>query len=402
VSADAQMVDGVEETLVVAGESPLPEGVEGGVVGGVVGGVAGGVPGGVPSPETTQPVEVPASAPPPPARIAEPGERTRQEAPRPVVENERRAPAEPEAKENRGSPYTGRFDEVMQHLAAGRVAPARELAEAWSLEAPGDVLALLALGESWEAAGEKAAAARAYGSLIDLFPSRVDLRRLAGERLERLGEAGLDLAIDTYRKAALDRPDHPSSHRLLAWALLRAGRTEEAFEALETGLNQTYPGGRFAGVGRVLREDLGLVAAAWLRAKPADSDEVIGRLQAVGARLEDEPSLRFVLSWETDANDVDLHVVDPDGEEVYYSHQDSRSGLELYEDVTQGLGPEVVRTPKTLAGTYHVGVRYFAAGPMGISRGVVIVTRGDDVQIHPFRLAKGGEEIRYVAGVRVN
>ncbi|HEX9940954.1 MAG TPA: hypothetical protein VGG03_02970 [Thermoanaerobaculia bacterium] len=91
------------------------------------------------------------------------------------------------------------------------------MAEAWSAEEPGDVLALLALGEAWEAAGETAAAARAYGSLIDLFPSRADLRRLAGERLERLGEAGLELAIGTYRKAALDRPDHPSGHRLLAW-----------------------------------------------------------------------------------------------------------------------------------------------------------------------------------------
>jgi hypothetical protein len=33
---------------------------------------------------------------------------------------------------------------------------------------------------------------------------------------------------------------------------------------------------------------------------------------------------------------------------------------------------------------------------------VVIVMRGDDdVQIHPFRLAKGGEDIRYVAAVKM-
>ena len=89
---------------------------------------------------------------------------------------------------------------------------------------------------------------------------------------------------------------------------------------------------------------------------------------------------------------------DPEGEEVYYHHKESHSGLELYEDITQGLGPEVVRTSRAMNGTYHVGVRYFAAGPMGISRGVVIVTRGDDVEIHPFRLAKGGADIRYVAG----
>jgi predicted Zn-dependent protease len=121
-----------------------------------------------------------------------------------------------EEKESSVAPYTGRFAEVKEHLAAGRVKQARALAESWNTEAPGDVLALLALGEAWEAAGERNAAARAYGSLIDLFPSRADLRRLAGERLERLDDAGRELAIDTYQKAVAERPDHPSGHRLLA------------------------------------------------------------------------------------------------------------------------------------------------------------------------------------------
>ena len=132
---------------------------------------------------------------------------------------------------------------MKQHLAAGRIAQARALAEAWSAEAPGDVLALLALGEAWEAAGEPAAAARAYGSLIDLFPSRADLRRLAGERLERLGEAGSASWRSTPTgRRSLERPDHPSGHRLLAWALLRAGRFEAAFEALETGYRAEVSG----------------------------------------------------------------------------------------------------------------------------------------------------------------
>jgi hypothetical protein len=47
-----------------------------------------------------------------------------------------------------------------------------------------------------------------------------------------------------------------------------------------------------------------------------------------------------------DANDVDLHVIDPRGEECYYQHRSTASGLEQYEDITQGLCPEVVRTEK--------------------------------------------------------
>ncbi|PYQ57865.1 MAG: hypothetical protein DMF53_21575, partial [Acidobacteria bacterium] len=290
---------------------------------------------------------------------------------------EREAEAEKEAQ---AAAYTGRFAEVKAHLAAGRGPQAREIAEAWSAESPGDVLALLALGEAWEAAGERRAAARAYGSLIDLFPSRADLRRLAGERLERLGQEGLGLAIDTYQKAVLDRPDHPSGHRLLAWALLRAGRYEEAFTALEAGIEQRYPGGRFAGVDRVLREDLGLVGAAWLRAEPGKREQVLDRLRAHEAHLETAPSVRFVLTWETDANDVDLHVWDRHKDHAFYQQKTLPSGGELYADVTTGYGPECFTIPAPEsrdAAPYRLAAHYYSRGPMGYGMGTLQIVRHD-------------------------
>jgi tetratricopeptide (TPR) repeat protein len=286
--------------------------------------------------------------------------------------------AEPKAPSS--NPHDGRFAEVMAELVAGRPLRARTLAEAWSAEAPGDVLALLALGEAWEATGETAAAARAYGSLIDLFPGRADLRRLAGERLERLGEDGLALAIDTYRKAVLDRPDHPSGHRLLAWALLRSGRFEEAFAAAEIGLGERYPDGRFRGVERILREDLGLLASAWSVAEPARRDEILGRLHSHGGRIEVEASLRFVLTWETDANDVDLHVWDRRGAHAYYQQRTLPSGGELYADVTTGFGPEcfTIRAPERRpAAPYRLAVHYYRRGPMGYGMGTVQVVEHD-------------------------
>jgi Vault protein inter-alpha-trypsin domain/Tetratricopeptide repeat len=371
-------------------EAPAPgaleEGVEGGVVGSVEGGVAGGIVGGVPSgvaapsPAPDASSTPPPPPPPPPARQARPileERRITATAPRPDQRDQDESedkvlPATP--------PYSGRFAEVKEELAAGRVTRAREAAEAWSAESPGDVLALLALGEAWEAAGERKAAARAYGSLIDLYPGRADLRRLAGERLERLGSDGLGLAIDTYQKAVLDRPDHPSGHRLLAWALLRAGRHEEAFAALEVGIEQRYPGGRFAGVDRVLREDLGLVGAAWLRADPGKREQVLDRLRAHDARLETGPSVRFVLTWETDANDVDLHVWDRHGAHASYRHKTLPSGGELYADVTTGYGPECFTIPAPEsrdAAPYRLAAHYYSRGPMGYGMGTVQIVRHD-------------------------
>ncbi len=366
--AEEPLLDGVPGSV----EGRVEGGVEGGVVGGVPGGVAGGVVAGVPSnapvaaagaPRPMEAQEIPPPPPPPPPPAAM-----------------RRQAQAAEEKEMETPPYTGKFAEVMDLLAAGRIAQARDLAESWSSEAPGDVLALLALGEAWEASGEKTAAARAYGSLIDLFPSRADLRRLAGERLERLGKEGLGLAIDTYQKAVLERPDHPSGHRLLAWALLRAGRFGEAFAAMEAGIEQRYPGGRFAGVDRVLREDLGLLAAAWLHAEPARRSEVLDRLRDHGARVEKEPSLRFVLTWETDANDVDLHVWDRKGGHAFYSQKTLPSGGELYADVTTGYGPEcfTVRTPDAReAAPYRLAAHYYNRGPMGYGMGTLQVIRHD-------------------------
>ena len=368
--------------------SVAPEEVAGGVEGGNVAGVAVAPPAARMIPQVESPVEVPEAAPddaplrmttpppppPPPDRIAEPSIADE------IRVEPRRRRSRTDEKEMRVAPWSGRFAEVKKHLAAGRVARAHTIAETWSAEAPGDVLALLALGEAWEAAGETNAAARAYGSLIDLFPSRADLRRLAGERLERLGEAGLELAIDTYRKAVLDRPDHPTGHRLLAWALLRAGRFAEAFKALANGLERQYPDGRFAGVERVLRKDLGLLAAAWLRAEPGQREAVTDRLRALNASLDNEASLRFVLTWETDANDVDLHVYDRRGGHAYFENRALPSGGELWADVTTGYGPEcfVVSEPgRRDAAPYKLKVHYYSRGPMGYGMGTVHVIAHD-------------------------
>ncbi len=278
-------------------------------------------------------------------------------------------------------PVDGVFADVMTLLRGGHAREALARALAWRGRDAGDVLALVALGECWEALGDPTAAARAYGSIIDLFPGRADLRRFAGERLERLrGAAALALAIDTFRKAVEQRPDHPASHRLLGFALLKAGRPREAFDALAAGVAQRYPDGRFRGVERILREDLGLAAAAWTRAQPAQADDIRARLARAGGSAETAPSLRFVLNWETDANDVDFHIHDGHGGHAFYSSPHLPSGGELYADVTTGYGPEcfTIRNPAAArAFPYRLQAHYYSRGPMGYGMGKLQVIDHD-------------------------
>jgi hypothetical protein len=270
---------------------------------------------------------------------------------------------------------------VMDAIGSGHAREGMSRALAWHSESPGDVMALVALGEAFEAAGDAKTAARAYGSIIDLFASRADLRRFAGARLERIrGGTGLDLAVDTYEKAAADRPDHPSGHRMLAFAWLKKGAHEKAFEAARAGLSRRYADGRFVGATQILGEDLGLIAAAWIKAEPSRSEEIQGRLSAAGGTVEDQPSLRFVLTWETDANDVDFHIYDAEGGHAYYGRSELSSGGSLYADVTNGYGPEcfTVRLPKERRSkAYTLQAHYYSRGPMGYGMGKVQVIDHD-------------------------
>lgn len=284
---------------------------------------------------------------------------------------------------HREPPHTGRFAEIVERLHQGELERAAREAEAWLAQEPGDVLALVALGAACEASGDLPRAARAYGSLIDLFPSRADLRRYAGERLDRLASHhddahARDLAIDTYRRALQQRPDHPSSHRQLAWALLAAGRAPDAFGVIEAALGRVYAADRFEGVERILRDDLGLLAAAWLADDESAAVDVRARLRAVNAVVADAPSLRFVLTWETDANDVDLHLWDAQGGHASYQSTRLPSGGELFADVTDGYGPECFAIPdRAQAAPYRMQAHYYNRGAMGFGLGTLDVVEHD-------------------------
>ena len=317
----------------------------------------------------------PPSPPPPPSatRVADP--RRVAEPSSALVTGQSQSAGVPEKGPD---PYTGKFKEVMDGLKR-EPARALALAQGWHEEQPGDLLALVALGEALEKTGDLGTAARAYGSIIDLFPARADLRRFAGVRLERLS-TGLDLATDSFAKAAEQRADHPASHRLLAFALLRAGKPEKAFEAISVGVRQKYPGGRFLGVDQILREDAGLIAAAWMKVEPQRKAEIEQKLKAIGGTPETAPSLRFVLNWETDANDVDFHIYDAKGGHAFYSSKVLPSGGELYADVTTGYGPEcfTIRLPKgKRAAPYTLQAHYYSIGPMGAGMGKLEIIEHD-------------------------
>jgi tetratricopeptide (TPR) repeat protein len=276
------------------------------------------------------------------------------------------------------SPYTGVYGEVMDALAREERAFALSAARKFRAGSPGDVMGLLALGKALEANKAPVAAARAYGSVIDLFPQRADLRRYAAVELEHLATPNaLQLARDSYEKALADRPDHVTTYRFLAYAHAQARDHRRAFETLEAALGKLGERPR-PGVDRIVREDLGLIAALWIKAEPTAAATIRSRLARAGGQLEERPSLRFILSWETDANDVDLHVYDERGGHAYYASQDLASGGSLYADVTSGYGPEAFTVRgSSRAKRYNLQAHYYAQGPMGFGMGSLQIVNHD-------------------------
>ena len=140
--------------------------------------------------------------------------------------------------------------------------------------------------------------------------------------------------------------------------------------------------------GGAFRNELALVAREeYVRMmQEAIRKQAVSRALAdhFGERLEklsdaQKPAdLRVTISWNTDATDMDLWVIEPDGEKCFYSHNRTKSGGELSADQTQGYGPERYQIAKAPPGTYTVVVHAFNTNPNllgGETHVNVVVTR---------------------------
>ena len=277
-------------------------------------------------------------------------------------------------------PLKGELAAIEQKLTRNDVDGALVLARDWHAKEPGNVLALIGLGDALEAKQSLVTAARIYGSIIDLFPGRADLRRFAGERLARISQKSHDqhLIIDTYQRAVADRPDHLTGHRLLAYAYVRAGKLPEAFAAILAAIDQPYRNDSYRGGERVLADDAGMIGGALVAADHGRAKEVQRELDKRHLQLITSASTRFILYWETDANDVDFHIQDAKGGHAWYSSMHLPSGGDLYADITTGYGPECFAIQgKPTAGPYRLSINYYSQGPMGYGMGLLEAQKFD-------------------------
>lgn len=109
--------------------------------------------------------------------------------------------------------------------------------------------------------------------------------------------------------------------------------------------------------------------------------------------------LRVVLSWDSANTDLDLHVVSPDGQHVFYGNRVTGNGGALDVDVTTGYGPEIYANPSPPEGVYTVWVNYYGgatdeAQPLTVATVSVITqenTLAEKIQTFRVPLRRAGE-----------
>ena len=202
--------------------------------------------------------------------------------------------------------------------------------------------------------GEPQLALQVLSNVAELELEDPALTRVLAHRLVRLDQ--LDLAVLLFEEVAELRPKEPQSFRDLALVLAqRAGRSsgEAARVDYERSLHllahimmndwDHHPEIEVIAL-MELNRVLPLARRAGVKEPPLD-ERLIELLDV---------DIRIVMTWDAPLTDMDIHVVEPSGEEAFYRHDRTTIGGRASRDVTNGYGPEVYLLRNAMRGIYRV------------------------------------------------
>jgi len=210
----------------------------------------------------------------------------------------------------------------------------------------------LEAGDFFLGAGERATGLRVLSNLAEMDLQNRQVLRLLAYRLQQAN--AIAEALPIFERVLELAPNEPQSHRDVGLALAASGQTQRAVERLYEVATGAWDG-RFADIELIAVTEMNaVIEQARREGRPVDVSMVEPRL------LKPMPlDMRVVLAWDADNTDVDLHVIDPNGEEVYYGHALSTQGGAITHDATGGYGPEEFALRVAKPGKYRVEANFF-------------------------------------------
>lgn len=201
----------------------------------------------------------------------------------------------------------------------------------------------------------------ALSSLVEASPGDGVLARDVGFSAMQWGKDAQ--AYWLFDRVAEARPWEPQTYRALAMSAAASGKPELALAFFEVALAGKWDA-RFGEFRQILLQDylrflngpatgkMDALVAGYARSRLDDVRKEVGITEA---------DMVITITWNTDNTDVDLHVLEPNGEECYYSNPRTSSGGRITRDVTQGYGPEMYVLEKAPTGKYQIRAKYFAS-----------------------------------------
>lgn len=202
------------------------------------------------------------------------------------------------------------------------------------------------------ARGQNALALRVLSNLAEMDLENRHLLRILAYRLQQAGAVADALPVlEQVRRLA---PDEPQSWRDLGLALAQSGEAQRAVDTLVEVVSRAW-NDRFPDIELIALAELNAIAA---RAEAAGQPVDLWRLDP-RLRRNLPLDLRAVLTWDADNTDIDLWVIDPNGERAYFANRLTHQGGRMSRDFVGGYGPEEFSLRQAKPGTYTVKAQFY-------------------------------------------
>jgi Vault protein inter-alpha-trypsin domain len=192
-------------------------------------------------------------------------------------------------------------------------------------------------------------------SALELATTDDETRQIVAFRLQRDGQ--LNRAISMLERIAVTTDFRPQPKRSLALALAQRGRLKG--KAGKADLERAFEMLTSVALDPAIRDYEGIETIALMEA-----NSIIPAIDAVGGQWGLDSKLvalldtdvRIVIEWTNDDADIDLWVIEPNDEKVFYGDKVSSAGGQISNDMTDGYGPEEYAIRRASGGEYLIKI----------------------------------------------
>lgn len=210
----------------------------------------------------------------------------------------------------------------------------------------------LSVGSYFINSGQQKFGVRILSNLAELDLENYELLKMLAHKYRQLG--AYESSIYLFEKIAKIREGEPHSLRDLAITYQSNGQYQQALDLFHEIIQTDWRDDeeRFPLFkSTVLGEMNNLIT---LHRKDLELGEIPKEL------IKPMPvDIRVVLDWNTLETDLDLWIIEPNGERSFYNNELTMNGGRLVEDYMDGYGPEEYLLKNAVSGEYLIEVDYF-------------------------------------------